>query len=142
MPRKNPLPGEIFLSHSSRNEAFTTRLASVLGAHGLNTFYSKKNIQGAQQWHDEIGSALDRCAWFVVVLSPQSVRSEWVKREFVYALQQRRYRNRIVPLLYKTCYSQKLSWTLSSLQYVEFRKDFHQGCRDLLALWKIGYKEK
>ena len=75
-------------------------------------------------------------------VSEDTLAMEWVKREFVYALQQRRYRNRIVPLLYKTCDSQKLSWTLSSLQYVEFRKDFHQGCRDLLALWKIGYQEK
>jgi hypothetical protein len=41
----------------------------------------KANIRGAQQWHDEIGTALKRCDWFLLVLSPQSVRSMWVKHE-------------------------------------------------------------
>lgn len=112
----------------------------MLHSHGLRTFFSQKNIKGAQQWHDEIGAALARCSWFIVVLSPQSVASEWVKHEFVYALQDRRYRRRIVPILYKTCDFRNLSWTLSSLEYVDFRKDFNQGCRDLLAIWKLNYK--
>src|SRR5690349_13702374 len=108
MPRKPPARGEIFVSHSSRNAAFVERLVRVLHAYGLQTFFSRKHIRGAQQWHDEIGSALGRCAWFVVVLTPQAVASEWVKREFVYALQDRRYRGRIVPLIYKTCDLKKL----------------------------------
>ncbi len=114
----------------------------MLHAHGLRTFFSQKNIQGAQRWHDEIGAALARCSWFIVILTPQSVASEWVKHEFVYALQDRRYRGRIVPVIYKTCDFKKLSWTLSSLEYVDFRKDFEQGCRDLLAIWKLKYRGK
>jgi hypothetical protein len=62
---------------------------------------SKANIRGAQQWHDEIGTALKRCDWFLLVLSPQSVRSMWVKHELVYALQASRYRGRIIPVLCK-----------------------------------------
>jgi hypothetical protein len=113
-----------------------------LTAHGLRTFYSKKNIQGAQQWHDEIGAALRRCTWFAVILSPQSVRSTWVKRELVYALQQNRYDGRIVPILYRTCDAEKLSFARSSLQYIEFRRDFDQGCRELLGLWELNYTER
>jgi hypothetical protein len=108
--------------------------------HEIHTFYSKKNIRGAQQWHDEIGAALSRCSWFIVVLTPQSVASEWVKHEFVYALQDPRYRRRIVPVLYKLCDFKKLSWTLSAIEYVDFRKDFDDGCRELLALWNLTYR--
>jgi hypothetical protein len=140
MPRKRSGHGEVFVSHSSRNAAFVRRLVAVLQAHGLRTFFSQKNIKGAQQWHDEIGAALGRCSWFVVVLTPQSVASEWVKHEFVYALQNRRYRGHIVPAIYKTCDFKKLSWTLSSLEYVDFRRDFDEGCRDLLAVWRLKYK--
>jgi len=32
-----------------------------------------------------------------------------------------------------------LSWTLASLQMVDFREDFDQGCRELLRIWGIGY---
>lgn len=49
--------------------------------HGVKVWYSKTNLKGAQAWHDEIGKALARCDWFVVVLTPSAVRSEWVKRE-------------------------------------------------------------
>jgi TIR domain len=140
MPQKRRERFEIFISHSSRNAAFAERLVAMLNAHGLRTFLSRRNIKGAQQWHDEIGAALARCSWFIVVLTPQSVASEWVKREFVYAMQDRRYGGHIVPAIYKTCDFQNLSWTLSSLEYIDFRRDFDQGCRDLLAIWKIRYK--
>ena len=63
-------PAEIFLSHSSKDEAFASRIAGTLSRHGLKVFYSRKSIRGAQQWHDEIGQALSRCNWFLIVLSP------------------------------------------------------------------------
>jgi hypothetical protein len=141
MPRqpKSVKPTEAFLSHASKNLAFASRLSKVLGTHGVPMFFSKKNIQGAQEWHDEIGGALKRCDWFLVVLSPQSVTSKWVKHELIYALQANRYKGRIVPILYKACDADKLSWTLSQFQRIDFRKDFHQGCRDLLSIWKMTY---
>ena len=125
MPRKPPAPGEIFISHSSRDAAFVERLVGMLHGYGLRTFFSQRHIRGAQQWHDEIGAVLARCSWFVVILTPHSDTS---------------YRSRIVPLLYKTWDFKKLSWTLSSLEYVDFRKDFDRGCHDLLAVWKLKYK--
>jgi hypothetical protein len=140
MPRKPRARAEIFISHSSRNAAFVGRLVRMLQDHGLRTFFSPKNIQGAQQWHDEIGAALARCTWFVVVLTPESVASKWVKREFVYALQDSRYDDRIVPVICESCEFKKLSWTVSGIEHVDFRGDFDRGCRDLLAIWNLKYK--
>ncbi len=141
MPRKRNAakPTEAFLSHSSKNLAFASRLAKVLSTHRVRMFFSKKNIKGAQEWHDEIGAALKRCDWFLVVLSPQSVSSKWVKHELIYARQANRYKGRIVPILYQVCDTDKLSWTLSGFQSIDFRKDFQQGCRDLFAIWKMKY---
>jgi hypothetical protein len=140
--KRSAAPTEAFLSHSSKNGAFADRLASVLSGHKIKTFYSKKSIRGAQEWHDEIGAALKRCDWFLLVLSPQSVASRWVKHELIYALQENRYRGRIVPLQYKTCDADSLSWTLPGFQWIDFRKDFDQGCKELLALWNRRYKSK
>jgi hypothetical protein len=141
MPRKrSPAPPEVFLSHSSKNVAFVNRLAKVLGDYGVNVFLSKANIHGAQQWHDQIGTALRRCDWFLVVLSPQSVRSRWVKHELIYALQENRYRERIIPVLYKTCDADNLSWTLAAIEWVDFRKDFDKACEQLLRIWQIKYR--
>ena len=77
------MPNEVFLSHSSADRAFVARLANVLRSHGIPVWYSDTDIRGAQQWHDEIGSALKRCDWLVLILSPDAVASKWVKSEGV-----------------------------------------------------------
>jgi hypothetical protein len=80
------LPREVFLSHASKDRRIASRIGSILRAHGVPVWYSETNLIGAQQWHDEIGEALARCDWFLIVLSPQATRSKWVKRELLYAL--------------------------------------------------------
>lgn len=134
-------PQEIFLSHSSADEAFARPLAECLRRHGLPVWYSATNIMGAQQWHDEIGAALRRCDWMIVVLSPDAVGSLWVKRELCYALQQRQYLDRITPLLLRPCEFGKLSWTLSALQLVDFTQEPQRAHRELFRVWGIGYQD-
>ena len=135
------LPREVFLSHSSLDQTFVTSLAEILRGHGIPVWYSRTNIVGAQQWHDEIGAALRRCDWFVLVLSPNAVKSIWAKREVLYALNDNRYADKIVPLLYQPCDYDQLSWTLSLLQIVDFTQDFDDACRALLRVWGMGYKK-
>lgn len=91
------IPTEAFLSNSTLDQDFVTSVANVLRRHGVPVWYSRTNIMGARQWHDEIGAALRRCDWFLLVLSPNSVASMWVKRELIFALQQNRFENRVVP---------------------------------------------
>jgi hypothetical protein len=66
----------------------------------------------------------------------------WVKRELLFTLQQSRFENRIIPLLYQSCDFHKLSWTLSSYQMVDFTSTFEEGCRELLRVWGIGYRSE
>lgn len=135
------LPNEVFLSHSNLDRPFATAIVEMLRRHGIPLWYSQTNIIGAQQWHDEIGDALKRCDWFALILSPNSVKSIWVKREVLFALNDNRYAEKIVPLLYQPCDFNQLSWTLSLLQMVDFTQDFGDGCRDLLRIWGLGYKK-
>jgi len=113
------------------------RLARLLADHGVRYWFSEAHILGAQQWHDEIGLALARCDWFLLILSPPAVKSKWVKRELLYALQDDRYLDRIVPILWRPCDAAALSWTLASFQWVDFTKDFQQASRDLLRIWGL-----
>jgi len=137
------LPKEVFLSHSSRDRKFAQKLAEALKQHGIRVWLSQRHIRGAQQWFDEIGSALQRCDWFVVVLSPNSARSTWVKRELLYAFMHARYEDKIVPVLRLTCKTKEiegLAWTLPSLQKVDFRGSFSEGCRNLLHIGGVRYR--
>ena len=132
------LPTEIFLSHSNLDQQFVNWLVGILRQHGVPIWYSQTNIKGAQQWHDEIGAALKRCDWFIVVLSPNSVKSRWVKRELIFALNDMRYENKIIPLLHQQCDADQLSWVLSSFQSVDFSQDPDNGCRNLLRIFGLG----
>lgn len=136
------LPHEVFLSHSSQDLEFVDLLADKIRRHGVPVWFSKANIMGAQPWHDEIGTALQRCDWFAVVLSPQSVESMWVKRELLKALEPRRFENRIIPILFQSCDYERLSWTLSFFQMIDFTGSFADGLRELLRIWGIGYNER
>ena len=133
-------PQEAFISHSSANAEFTGKLVAVLNLHGVPTWHSERNILGAQQWHDEIGAALGRCDWFLLVVSSAATDSMWVKRELHYALRQRRFEGRIVPLLVEAADSSKLSWVIDDFQQIDFQAGFDEGCRELLRIWGIGFR--
>jgi hypothetical protein len=125
------IPNEVFLSHSNADQDFVMNLANMLRRHGVPVWYSRTNILGAQQWHDEIGAALQRCDWFLLVLSPNAVNFLWVKRELIFALQQNRFENGIVPLLYQACDVERLSWVLPIFQTIDFQRPLDDGCREL-----------
>ena len=135
-----PIPRKLFLSHASADRPFVNKLATFLTVRKIPFWYSKRHLVGAQQWHDEIGKALQSCDWFLVVISPAAVRSKWVKRELMYALNEDRYENRIIPLLYKPCDAEALSWTLASLQRVDFSKGFDKSCDELVKIWGIDQR--
>ena len=87
-------PTEVFLSHASNDAPMPQNLATVLIRHGVPIFFSPVNIIGAQQWQNKILGALQRCDWFVVILSQNDISSMWVKRDVAYALQDCRYETR------------------------------------------------
>jgi hypothetical protein len=137
---RGKLPREIFLSHASKDYRLARRLAETLREHGLPVWYAPTEIIGAQQWHDEIGAALARCDWFVLVVSPNAAKSEWVRRELMYALNEARYREHIAPLIFRRCDPQEVSWTLQAFQHIDFTKGFARGCTDLLRVWGLGFR--
>lgn len=127
---------EVFLSHASQDHSKARRLRELLVALGAPVWFSPHHIRGAQQWHDEIGAALARCGWFMVLLTPHAVRSMWVKRELTYALLEKRYENRIIPLMFKKCDFRALSFTLPQFQMIDFSKSYGHACEELLRVWK------
>ena len=134
------LPTEIFLSHSDQDRQFVEELVDMMRRHGLRVWYSRSNVLGGQQWHDEIGEAILRYDWFVLVLSPNAVESTWVKKELMFSFHLNHFENKIIPLLHQPCNYKQLSWTLVSIQLIDFTQTFEQGCRDLLRVWNLGYQ--
>lgn len=114
--------GEIFLSHAAGDGAAATRIAEELRTRGMRVWFSPSHVAVGQDWHREIGRALRRCTWFVLLLSATSVKSMWVERELNYALRSRRYAGRIIPVMLKPCKPERLSWTLPQFQILRMSK--------------------
>ena len=131
---------KVFLSHSSKDRRFVERLATILDTHKISYWYSRRHIVGAQQWHDEIGRALAKCNWFVLVLSPASAKSRWVKHELLFALEHKAYKSHILVLTLRPANFKKLSWTLSQFQWIDFTRGFDRGRKAFLRSWRKAHR--
>ena len=91
---------QVFISYSRKDLSFVERLAEDLKAAGLEVWYDLSGLDGGTRWGMEIQRAIQQSQIFVVVLSPNSIESEWVEKEFMYANSLKR---KIIPLLYQPC---------------------------------------
>jgi hypothetical protein len=132
------IPKEVFLSHSSVNRAVATVVAQTLRDHGIPVWFSSTNIRTAQLWQDEIGRALQRCDWFLVLVSTAAIESTWVKRELAYALSHSQYNDHIIPVMIENCDYEKLSWTLGVFQMANLNTSSEIAYRQMLQAWGVG----
>jgi hypothetical protein len=91
---------QVFISYSRKDLVFVERLAKDLQAAGLQVWYDLSGLEGGTRWGREIQNAIKQSQVFVVVLSPNSIDSEWVEKEFMYA---NSLKLKIIPLLYQPC---------------------------------------
>lgn len=132
------IPKELFLSHSSANRRIASAVSETLQQHGIPVWYSKANIVTAQEWQDEIGRALRRCDWFLILLTEESIASRWVKMELAYALNHSQYDNHILPVKIEDCDYEQLSWTLGNFQMVNFDGRSQDAYHDIMRAWGVG----
>lgn len=103
----------IFLSYSHKDGEYANRLADSLEAKGLEVWIDERIDYGAH-WPKVIQENLDRCAAFIVVMTPDSFESEWVQAELTRA---QRLRKPTFPLLLDG----DIWLALEATQYVDVR---------------------
>ena len=91
---------QVFISYSRKDLEFVERLASDMQTAGLSVWYDLSGLEGGTQWGTEIQKAIQQSQYFLLVLSPNSLQSKWVQREFLYAENKGL---KVVPLLYLPC---------------------------------------
>ena len=64
---------------------------------------------------------MERCDWFLLVVSPRAAASEWVKDELFWAIQNRP--TRIVPVIMEKCDLYQFHIRLPRIQHVDFTED-------------------
>lgn len=92
--------GHTFVCYARHDEAFAIEVAGALRDRGIPIWIDQWDIQPGADWSHAIDAALNACARFLIVLSPEAVRSDEVRGELRVALNTRK---RIIPLLYRPC---------------------------------------
>jgi len=121
-----------FVSHATSDRPFVVNeLCGLLRALGLDVWYAEESIQSSQQWERAILSGLKASKWFVLVMSPRSAASEWVKDEVNWAMETRP--GNIVPILIDDCDPMAFHLRLSRIQRLDFRSNKEQAREGLVA---------
>lgn len=110
---------EIFISYSRRDQEFVTRLASDLDAQVAGVWFDQSAIQAGEIWHDEIMEGIRDCKAFVLVLSPDSIESRYVKEEVNKALE---LGKTIFPVIYRPAkWTGQFESLVSEIQTLDLR---------------------
>src|SRR5688572_28907304 len=72
---------DIFISYSRKDREFVQRLAKDLSNEGFEVFIDIEAIRAGNNWSLQIIEAIDNSKAFIVVLSPDSVTSDYVRKE-------------------------------------------------------------
>ncbi|NOG51833.1 MAG: toll/interleukin-1 receptor domain-containing protein [Chloroflexi bacterium] len=117
-----------FISYSRRNTNFAERLARDLNDAGVEVWIDFRQIHAGERWKDEIRRGVERSEVIVIVLSPDSVVSEWVQFEINYG----REKNKVLlPIMVVDCYAElraneSLAWLLD-VHFIKFEGRYEQG---------------
>ncbi len=77
---------KIFISHSSRDKWIARKLSEDLNRIDCETFLDEKDIKTGESIDSEINKHLTECDDFLLLLSPDSIKSHWVLIELGGAL--------------------------------------------------------
>src|SRR5215216_3110503 len=88
----------IFISYSKKDIDFARHLRVLLQDQGFAVWMDETKLVPSQRWWPTIEANIKSCAAFIVIMSPNSLESEWVEREILVAERQTS-RKPIFPIL-------------------------------------------
>ena len=83
-----------FISYSTKDEEFARRLHSRMREENLRVWFAPEDMKGGRKFYEQIEQAIHLHDRLLVILSEESMRSKWVKREIQRALKTGREQNR------------------------------------------------
>jgi tetratricopeptide (TPR) repeat protein len=104
----------VFISYSREDQDFVIKLANNLKSHGIPIWLDQWNNTPGVTYPQATEKALFDCTCLLVVLSPSSVKSDWVQSECHAALDEGK---KVVPILYQPC---RIPIRLKLIQYIDF----------------------
>jgi hypothetical protein len=127
----------IFLSYRNIEADFALKLAADLKNIGVKLWMDRLDgIQGGDDWVQTLQNAINGCAAFIAVLSPEYIRSKYCRRELKRADTLGRT---IYPVLLREITKEDWPFEIQEKQYIDLRKwhdnsEYHRRLDELTQL--------
>ena len=123
---------KIFISYSRKDMDFGRKLAGDLEKAGYDVWWDISDLRGGDDWIKVIPAAIESSQFILVVLSPNSVQSEWVQKEYTQALN---LRKKIIPIMFEAT---GVPFALNTLNFLNFSAGkYEENYKNLLSA--LGY---
>jgi len=122
----------VFISYSRNDLNFVQGFAQTLMSNGIDVWWDLSSLQGGDNWTDAIPQAIENSDLCIVVLTPNSIKSDWVQKEYAYALGQEK---RVIPVLCQEC---KIPFALVNINYVDLQGvKYQNGLNQIIQLARV-----
>jgi hypothetical protein len=115
----------VFLSHSHRDKPFVRALARKLSEYGVGVWVDEGELKIGDSLIERISAVIQETPLLIAVLSPTSVKSNWVKEELHLAMtrQIQRRRVKVLPVMKEVC---KVPDFLQGRMYADFTTPYRR----------------
>ena len=104
----------IFISYSKKDIEFARHVRALLKAENFPVWMDEEGISGGDQWEKTIETNLSGASAFLIIMSPSSRESDWVRRELLLA---EKLKKPIFPVLL----AGDVWWNLADIQYEQMQ---------------------
>lgn len=124
---------KVFISYSSKDKIFAEKLSRDLLKLDLDVWLDKWEIKVGDSLISKISSGLSESDYLIIILSNNSILSEWVNRELNYSLLEEINNSQIkvLPVIIANC---NVPVFLKDKLYADFRKDYQSGFNVLVEV--------
>jgi hypothetical protein len=131
----SPASPKAFLCHSSEDKVLAERLARDLAAAGVDVWFDKWEIRPGDSLRRKIDAGIESATFFFALLTPSSLRSEWVQTELDAAMVQRiAGKFKIVPIVHEI-ENHQMPPTLAGIRWVRIDSEtYDASLRDLIMV--------
>ena len=137
---------DFFISHSSKDKDWVKELVEALNERTRDSplviWFDENNISPGDYIFQQIEDGITNSNHIGVVLSPESVNSDWVsfERMIFQTMDPLGREKKLIPLLLRDC---KIPTSLKAIKYIDFREknNFNSGIDQLLRTLKRPHKQ-
>jgi hypothetical protein len=132
--KKEAIMNNVFISHVNEDQYFVNLLAELLRYHYINIWYCRFSIEAGDKFMVEIDEAIDKSNTLIAVVSKNTLKSNWTKKE-ISNFQGKKPGAKIIPIILEKINLDDLVPGLGAYQFIDFSKCMLTGFRQLLAVF-------